>query len=192
MTARDRILDAAARVMREQGLVRATTKEIAAEAGYSEAMLYKTFPSKQDIFIAVLHERLPRIESLGDLAGSKTVKGNLELLTLQLLRFYADSFPMSVSIFSSPELLASVRHRTAELGVGPQLPILQVQSYIQAEIGLGRIAADTDAASIAALLCGAAMQQAFLANFKGKDRVPGDKLMAAKLVAALGLSPSSA
>ena len=69
---------------------------------------------------------------------------------------------------------------------------MQVQNYIQAEIELGRIAASTDAASIAALLCGAAMQQAFLANFKGKDRVPGDKMMAAKLVAVLGLPSAQA
>ena len=40
---RDRMLDAAYTVMRTRGLARATTKEIAREAGFSEAALYKHF-----------------------------------------------------------------------------------------------------------------------------------------------------
>src|ERR1700679_3578661 len=61
---RDRILDAAAHVMRTRGFARTTTKEIARAAGFSEATLYKHFQDKTDLFLAVLKERLP---SLGPL-----------------------------------------------------------------------------------------------------------------------------
>ena len=64
---RDRILDAAAHVMRTRGFARTTTKEIARAAGYSEATLYKHFQDKTDLFLAVLKERLP---SLGGTLGA--------------------------------------------------------------------------------------------------------------------------
>src|ERR1700733_13336135 len=60
---RDRILDAAAHVMRTRGFARTTTKEIARAAGYSEATLYKHFLDKTDLFLAVLKERLPSLGS---------------------------------------------------------------------------------------------------------------------------------
>jgi AcrR family transcriptional regulator len=60
---RDRILDAAAHVMRTRGFARTTTKEIARAAGYSEATLYKHFQDKTDLFLAVLKERLPSLSS---------------------------------------------------------------------------------------------------------------------------------
>ena len=60
---RDRILDAAAHVMRTLGFARTTTKEIARAAGYSEATLYKHFQDKTDLFLAVLKERLPSLGS---------------------------------------------------------------------------------------------------------------------------------
>ena len=50
MATRDRILDAAARIMRTEGVARATTKQIASEAGYSEATLYKHFSDKATAF----------------------------------------------------------------------------------------------------------------------------------------------
>ena len=68
--ARVRILDAAHELMLTVGLARATTKEIARAAGCSEAALYKYFDSKEDLFVRVLAERLPRLTPLlGSLAA---------------------------------------------------------------------------------------------------------------------------
>ena len=67
---RDRILDAAAHVMRTRGFARTTTREIARAAGYSEATLYKHFQDKTDLFLAVLKERLPSLRgTLGALSA---------------------------------------------------------------------------------------------------------------------------
>lgn len=59
-----RIIDAAHQLMLTIGLARATTKEIARAAGCSEAALYKHFPSKEELFVAVLRERLPKLDPL--------------------------------------------------------------------------------------------------------------------------------
>lgn len=62
--ARVRIIDAAHQLMLTIGLARATTKEIARAAGCSEAALYKHFASKEELFVTVLKERLPRLNPL--------------------------------------------------------------------------------------------------------------------------------
>src|SRR5258705_7646997 len=76
--ARIRILDAAHELMLTIGLARATTKEIAKAAGCSEAALYKYFPSKEELFVSVLKERLPQLTPL--LAGLAAEPGGDTLL----------------------------------------------------------------------------------------------------------------
>ncbi len=81
---RSRILDAAAALMTTVGLTRTTTKQIAREAGCSEAALYKHFRNKEEIFVRVLHERVPQfsdvLEQLPGHAGD--ARGPAERLTV--------------------------------------------------------------------------------------------------------------
>ncbi len=51
---RDALLETAARIFSERSYRRATTAEIAAEAGVSEPILYRHFPSKADLFMACI------------------------------------------------------------------------------------------------------------------------------------------
>ena len=57
---REKILDAARRVFLENGFAGARTRRIAEEAGITEALLYRYFPSKSAIFRAAVHEPLER------------------------------------------------------------------------------------------------------------------------------------
>ncbi|MGH7224633.1 MAG: TetR/AcrR family transcriptional regulator, partial [Gemmataceae bacterium] len=51
-TTRQKILDAAQRLLETDGLARLTTKELAAAAGCAEGTLFKHFRGKEDIIIA--------------------------------------------------------------------------------------------------------------------------------------------
>ena len=180
--ARERIVDAAAAVMREHGVANATTKAIAAEAGYSEAMLYKHFADKQDLFLAVLKERVPALTELPT-PGEGDARENLVTLVAKLMNYYADLFPMSVSIFSEPELL--IQHREGVKrhgGFGPIGPILLVERYLDAEASRLVI---TDTGAAARLLAGMAFQQGFLAAFEGLREVQGARETAGAAVDAL-------
>jgi AcrR family transcriptional regulator len=183
--ARERILDAAVSVMRDRGLAASTTKEIAKAAGYSEATLYKYFTDKQDIFIRMLGERMPRFESPSELVGTATVRENLERIVAQLLRFYARTFPIAASIFSAPKLLEALRESTRAHQAGPRTPVLSLQAYLDGEITARRLPHANDTLALAQLLVGASMQQAFFANFDGLDEVPEVESLARSLVAAL-------
>lgn len=189
MSTRERILDAAARVMREQGVAHATTKEIARAAGCSEALLYRHFDDKQGLFMAVLQERLPGFALPDDAVGTGTVETNLERLVGGLLDFYVDSFPISASIFSSSTLLARHREAIAAHGAGPQMPQRRLEAYLEAERKAGRVRADADVEAVARLLVGAALHQAFLVAFWGDGPVQepglGERLVAQVLPALL-------
>ena len=188
MTARETVLDAAAQVMRDRGLAACTTKEIARVAGYSEATLYKHFADKQDLFLAVLRERLPRLSVVAELVGQQTVAANLEHMVGQLLQFYTASFPIAASLFSQPKLLAGHRAAMHERNAGPREPVGALVTYLEEERNLGRLPETTDVTAVAALLAGAAFQRAFFINFEGvtDDRDAG--AWVTRVVAAAGVT----
>ncbi|MBB4957512.1 TetR/AcrR family transcriptional regulator [Micromonospora polyrhachis] len=177
MLTRDRILDAAGKVMREQGLARATTKQIAAAAGFSEATLYKHFSSKTELFVAVLNERVPGefgmlLAQLAGRAGTGDVAATLRGVAHGAIDFYTYSFPMAASLFSEPQLLAAHRDALRQRGAGPQNVPLAVAAYLAAERDRGRIRPDADPEAAASLLIGACLQYAFLGHFT-EPRDPG-------------------
>jgi AcrR family transcriptional regulator len=174
MTTRDRILDAAAHVMHTRGLARATTKEIAKAAGYSEAALYKHFPDKTGIFLAVLTERAPSnlgplLAGLSNRVGQGTVQSTLEEVARAALDFYGQGFPMAASLFSEPRLLAAHREALRQRNAGPQHVGIALAAYLAAEQKIGRIHPDADPRAAAALLLGACLQHAFLSHFTEPD-----------------------
>ena len=191
---RDRILDAAAHVMRTRGFARTTTKEIARAAGYSEATLYKHFQDKTDLFLAVLKERLPSLGSTlsalsaGIDADADTSAANdadagtnghadaktaaRESLASRLtgtargaIAFYEASFPISASVFSEPELLTAHHAAVTRQGAGPQYPLEALARYLRLEQGRGRIRPGADCDAAASLLLGSCFQYAFLRCF---------------------------
>jgi AcrR family transcriptional regulator len=88
---RERIVDAAAEVIERLGLARATTREIARAAGYSEATSYKHFRDKGELVLEVVSERLPQfvaaLKRLLEHPGEGTVEGNLADLAAEAVAF---------------------------------------------------------------------------------------------------------
>ncbi len=124
--ARIRILDAAHELMLTIGLARATTKEIAKAAGCSEAALCnKYFPSKEELFVNVLKERLPQLSPL--LAGLAAEPGrgslleNLTGIARQAALFYEQSFPIAASLYAETGSTPA-RSRCAPWGRAPTCP----------------------------------------------------------------------
>jgi AcrR family transcriptional regulator len=190
VSARERFLDGALEVLRSRGFAAATTKEIASAAGLSEAMLYKVFRDKVDLFLAVLTERLPRVALVRDGGAEQVGHGaldtNLERLTAELLAFYLETFPIAASVFSDPRLLSQLREALRDGGRGPQVNVNAVAAYLSAEQQVGRVAAAADTAAAAELLVGACLHRAFLTRFDGGDLTERDRRrFAAEVVNAL-------
>jgi AcrR family transcriptional regulator len=182
---RERILDAAFEVMRTRGLASATTKQIARAAGYSEAMLYKHFTDKQELFLAVLAERLPPVAVASAASGDEDVIAGLTRLVEQLMSFFTAAYPIAASVFSAPALLAEHRASVLAAGHGPDAPVRGVQARLEAEQAAGRVAASADCAALARVLVGAAFHQGFLAAFAGNDAVTDARDVASGIVGSV-------
>ncbi|WP_248962949.1 TetR/AcrR family transcriptional regulator [Sphaerisporangium perillae] len=174
---RRRILDSAEHLMRTMGLSRVTTKEIAREAGCSEAALYRHFTGKEELFVAVLRERLPALGSvIGRLSadpGERTTEECLTEIARTATLFYEASMPIGSSLFAEPALLQRHRDELRKLGAGPHKPLEALAGYLRALRDAGRVRAGTDPDAAASLLLGACYQRAFLRLFVGEEASPG-------------------
>ncbi|WP_043631751.1 TetR/AcrR family transcriptional regulator [Nonomuraea candida] len=187
MGTRDRIIDAAEQAIHQFGISGATTKRIAQEAGCSEALLYKHFAGKEQLFLAVLLERMPALgpalTRLRRDVGQGDVAANLTAFTTTALEFYARAMAVAGGVLGDPPLLAGFRKMLAEAGIGPHLPIEALADILRAEQAAGRIEAGIDADAAASLLMGACFHRANLACFV--DHLGDDHAWAATIVDTL-------
>jgi AcrR family transcriptional regulator len=192
-TTRDRILDAAADVMTRLGLARATTKEIARAAGCSEALLYKHFRDKEEIFLGVLKERLPNLTAtLAELpaqAGTGTVEDRLVEVVELAVRFYQGGLAIGSSMLGDPVLVRRHREWLLARDLGPHKANEMLAGYLRAEQAAGRVAATADPDAAAALLLGASYQRAFLIRLVGEDPLTPDFAQSVTKTVLGGLAP---
>ena len=190
---RDRILDAAADVMTRLGLGRTTTKEIARAAGCSEALLYKHFRDKEEIFLGVLKERLPNLTAtlaaLPDRAGTGDVRDRLVEVVELAVRFYQGGLAIGSSMLGDPVLVARHREWLLAHGTGPHKANEMLADYLRAEQARGRVAADADPDAASALLLGACYQRAFLIRLVGEDPLPAGFALGVVNTVLRGLAP---
>ena len=176
MTTRERILEAARRVILGKGLVRATTKEIAREANLSEGTLYNYFANKEELFLTALSQLrsgfFPLVQALPERAGTAPVRSVLAEVARVGLLFYGEAIPMGASIFADPALLARHRALLAGRGVGPQRANEALTAYLRAEQELGRVRPDADPEAVAYLLLGAIYQWTYWREFLGDEPDP--------------------
>ncbi|MBO1334984.1 TetR/AcrR family transcriptional regulator [Streptomyces sp. VRA16 Mangrove soil] len=180
--ARVRIVDAAHELMLSIGLARTTTKAIAKAAGCSEAALYKYFANKEELFVTVLQERLPKLGSLlerllteGVGNPGRTVEENLTDIAREAALFYDQTFPIAASLYADPQLKRRHDDVLREMGMGPHKPIEGLDAYLRAEQKAGRIGAAADTYAAACLLLGACAQRSFAYDMS-PDREPPQPL----------------
>lgn len=197
---RERLLDAAERIIREQGIMAVTTKDIAREAGYAEATLYRHFQHKTELLLTVMVERisghfLQLVHDLPECAGSGTVAETLEDFVRAAVDFFDHTMPLNRALGADPTLSAQHNRRLRELGTGPEVTRLNVAAYIQAEQRRGRVRAGANSHAVAAILLGVSFHYAEVRRTAGMESVvlPADRF-APEVVRTLmeGLAPVSA
>jgi AcrR family transcriptional regulator len=184
---RDRILDAAARIVARHGVAAATTKRIAADAKLSEGSLYNYFGDKPELLIALVLERMPSVRTIfQDLQNeSLPIAARLTAAVAALIEFYRHTQPMVSGIISDPDLLRLCRKRFIESGQGPHLAHEKLAAILRAEQSRGQIRAEAKPEIVAALLIGACTEYASLNAMTARSPALTDKEYAAAVVHAL-------
>lgn len=168
---RQKILDAAEKLILLKGLARVTTKEIARETGLSEGALYRHFDHKEEIFFAVIRKHLPALSDAFQMhqAGTRTIRENLAAIAVAIMHYYEQLIPMSASFFADTALLARYREAVQSMNGGPHHVFTSVAAYIEEEQQLGRIGEPISALRVATLLLGPCFQRVFIVQLLGHD-----------------------
>jgi AcrR family transcriptional regulator len=187
---RQQILAAAERVIQDLGIKGATTREIARRAGCAEGSIYRYFPDKQALFHEIVKSQYPQfldlLQTLPELAGTGTVRKNLEAVVVNALGFYRVITPMVVGAMSDRELQEQQRRHFRERQGGPLVSIGMVASYLSNERRLGRISERTSPEHLTRLLLGVCFSQALLEALVGDDaKVGTDQQFARDIVRTL-------
>jgi AcrR family transcriptional regulator len=183
---RERILDAAAHLLRTSGVATATTKEIAQASEVSEPTLYKHFADKEHLLLAVLQERLPGLSRVAVRPGAGDVERNLAELAHAMLAFYQQSIPMLGALLADPRRMQAHRVAMSRHGGGPDKALAAVADYLRAEQATGRVDPDADADAAAELLVGACFHEAFLRLYAhGPDAAAAPRTTAEALARAV-------
>ena len=188
---RQRILEAADRLIQMKGLARVTTRDIARETGLSEGALYRHFAHKEDILFAAVSRHLPALFDVFQAhpTGTGTISENLAALTVAVVQYYARLFPVSIAYLADNALLTRYREAMQRINGGPQNIFTLVAAYIEEEQNLGRIGRRLSALRIATLLLGPCHQRVFMTHMLGHDPFDTtDQQFADELVQALTVS----
>lgn len=97
----DAILSVARRVFREQGHA-AATRDVAREAGISQAVLYQRFGSKEDLFFRAMTPDAPELESLFGAYPPKDAHADLTRIGERIAEFLSAFMPTFLHVVSHP------------------------------------------------------------------------------------------
>lgn len=199
-TTRQRLLDAAERVIRTKGLAAASTREIAREAGCADGTLYNHFSDRADLFVTIFLEKLlpdywDALSKLPYRIGEGTVQAHLEELAQIALAFYYRAAPMRAALFAEPELLEQYREalKSQAQTRKQEHPANLLTAYLRAEQRLGRVAAQANPAIAAEVLFGTCANYALRKCFFGETPTSEEDChFVQELVRSLmeGLSPA--
>jgi AcrR family transcriptional regulator len=177
--ARRQLFDAAERVLLTGGPSALTSRAVTAEAGVAKGVLHRHFADFDAFLAEFVLDRVDRMDpeaaALREAAGTGTVAGNIAGALTALFGSVA------VAIVALVDFRDDLRARLREAWPAG-VPVLteamvMIGSYLAAERDLGRIAADADEDTIAAILIGAGHRL-----FADRAGVPPDAAAVRKIV----------
>lgn len=153
---REQLFDAAERVLLRDGPNALTSRAVTTEAGCAKGVLHRHFADFDAFLAELVLDRIGRIDertaALREAAGTGTVADHL---TDALTALFASPALALVGLITARDELRARLRRDLPAGV----PVLTesavlVGSYLAAERDLGRLAADADVDTLAAMLIG--------------------------------------
>ena len=178
--ARQRILDAAVGLIRERGIGRVTTKEIALAAGTAEGSLFKNFGDKMGLLTELVGYEVPEVRAWRAV-GREHPPGHGDLVTAlvvfmeRAIDYYAAALPIAAGPLADRELLRRYQEFSRDRRTGPQRGLEESAGYLRGWQQSGQLDKAADPYAMAAALCGGALMCAYIEQFAGAEQVPGGR-----------------
>ncbi len=130
----DELLDVARRVFRQHGHT-ATTQHVAKAAGISEAILYKRFKTKDELFYAALNRPSPDLSAITNIDPTLDPRAYLGIFSARTKDHFRQAVPSIISVAAHPrygkELMGQV-HRHNRAGEIAAVLRLRLESWHRA------------------------------------------------------------
>jgi AcrR family transcriptional regulator len=174
---REAILAATLELVREQGVARLTTREVAERAGVSEASVYYHYADKAGLMKAVFESGLEPLRTFaergipdGDRADVLTAFGRA------LERFLDQALPVLFAAQSDARLRDELAAYMAENDLGPHRGVRALGAFFAAEQAAGEARDGIDPEAAGLLLVGAcflrAAQRQIMGHAPGQEPLP--------------------
>jgi len=178
--ARQRILDAALRLIQDRGIGRVTTREIALAAGAAEGSLFKNFGDKMGLLTALLSYELPENQAWRAVAieappGHGDLVAGLVLFMERAIDYYAAALPITAGSLADRELLRRHQALNRERGSGPQLALEASVDCLRGWQDAGYLDRSADLYAMAVALCGGALICAYIEQLAGPGQIRGGR-----------------
>ncbi|MGW0751546.1 TetR/AcrR family transcriptional regulator [Streptomyces sp. NPDC002587] len=152
---RERLFDAAERVLARDGAAALTSRAITAEADCAKGVLHTHFAGLDEFVAELVLDRFTRsatrAATLPDRAGDDSVVGNLVELSAAVLSLDPGVVGLAVT---RPAAARRVREAWAEGAPGFDAIQGSIEAYLDAEQHLGRVRPGTDTGAVALALVG--------------------------------------
>jgi len=192
--ARQRILDAAIRLLRERGIARLTTREIAQAADAAEGSITKNFGGKLGLLTAVLSQELPELQAWREAVtppGRRPMRTVLVDLIDRGITYYTASLPLTAGVAADQDLFVAYQRTNQDQATGPHLAIEEICDYLGACRDAGELGPGVDPYAMALAVCGAAQAQAYAEYLGGARALRGSREGRVAAVADLLLASGS-
>jgi AcrR family transcriptional regulator len=154
---REKLVDAASRLLASRQVSGITTRDIARAAGLSDGVLYNYFQNKNDLLATALlrgyGEQVELFASSMPVAGTQTVETNLAQFAESMMTLVDATLPVVAGLVAEPELMHRFIADIHGEEYGPQRALGGIEAYLSAEQRLGRLG-DFDASAAATLFIG--------------------------------------
>jgi len=179
---REAILAAALRLLRERGIARVTSREVAACAGVSEASVFYHYKHRAGLLRAVFEQGLEPLQALaGELAGAD-LHDVLTRYAHTLDEFLDQALPVMAAAQSDSALRDELAAYVTEHDLGPQRGVAALGDYLASEQAAGRVRAGVDPYAAAMLFVGACYTRA------AQRQMPGDVSALPGLESVIGVT----
>jgi AcrR family transcriptional regulator len=171
---REQLIDATERLICEGGLTSITTQNVARECGVAEGTIYRHFPSREELIVTTLRERLPgeyrmHVDALLANVGTRDVEANLRTFITAIVPIFSAVSPALGMLAADPGLAARNADAMRADGAGPSHLIDQVSEYFYQERTLGRICPSVAPRTAAAMLVALCFYRSLMRYVFGED-----------------------
>ena len=159
---REAILSAALQLLRERGIARVTSREVAALAGVSEASVFYHYKDRAGLLQAVFEQGLEPLKALSERGGlsGDDLHDTLTRFAHTLDRFLEQALPVMAAAQSDTALRDVMAAHMTEQDLGPHRGVLALGEYLAAEQAADRVRAAVDPYAVAMLFVGACYTRA--------------------------------